>query len=268
MKASTNSPAVLAVAAHPDDIEFLMSGTMLRLREAGWRLHYLNLANGCCGTATEPAQAIAARRRGEAIEAARAIGATFHESMVNDLEIFYDYDLIARVIAVVREARPRILLVHSPDDYMEDHTISQRVAVTAAFCRGMINYVSIPERSPVADEVTIYHAMPAGMRGPLRQRVTAGQYVDVSPTMATKRAMLACHRSQKEWLDVSQGMDSYLDIMVERCREAGRLSGRFEYAEGWRRHNHLGFSATDSDPLGDALGDACWTDPQYEAALG
>ena len=37
------APAVLAVFAHPDDIEFVAAGTLLRLREAGWQIHYLNL---------------------------------------------------------------------------------------------------------------------------------------------------------------------------------------------------------------------------------
>ncbi|OPZ29298.1 MAG: GlcNAc-PI de-N-acetylase [Lentisphaerae bacterium ADurb.BinA184] len=264
---AATAPAVLAVGAHPDDIEFLMAGTLLRLRDAGWRLHYLTVANGSCGTATESRDAIVARRRAEAIEAARCLGAVFHESLVNDLEILYTYDLVARVLAVVREACPRILLVHSADDYMEDHSTSQRLAVTAAFCRGMVNYVSAPARPPVAEDVTIYHAMPAGLRSPLRERVRAGQYVDTADRLGAKRAALGCHRSQKEWLDHSQGMDSYLDTMAARDREVGRLSGRFAYAEGWRRHHHLGFSADDGDPLAEALGGACWVDPAYEATL-
>ena len=38
-------------------------------------------------------------------------------------------------------------------------------------------------------------------------------------------------------------------------RDVGTISGRFEYAEGWRRRNHLGFCAADADPLAEALGD-------------
>ncbi|MBN1459568.1 MAG: hypothetical protein JXA57_08520, partial [Armatimonadetes bacterium] len=63
------------------------------------------------------------------------------------------------------------------------------------------------------------------------------------------------HASQKQWLDVSQGFDSYITTMVETGEAVGRLSGRFRYAEGWRRHSHVGFSATDGDPLADALPD-------------
>ena len=44
-------PVVLAAVAHPDDIEFTMAGTLLRLRDRGWQIHYMNIANGSCGTA-------------------------------------------------------------------------------------------------------------------------------------------------------------------------------------------------------------------------
>ena len=46
----------------------------------------------------------------------------------------------------------------------------------------------------------------------------------------------------------------------------GRLSGRFAYAEGWRRHLHLGFSAKEIDPLKDALGEQCLINEAYEQA--
>jgi hypothetical protein len=65
--------------------------------------------------------------------------------------------------------------------------------------------------------------------------------------------LLACHESQKAWLDESQGMNSYLQAMMDLCADVGQMSGRFEYAEGWRRHAHLGFCAAESDPLSDAL---------------
>ncbi|NQT21073.1 MAG: LmbE family protein, partial [Planctomycetes bacterium] len=70
-----------------------------------------------------------------------------------------------------------------------------------------------------------------------------------------KRRMLACHRSQKEWLDRSQGVDSYLKMMEEMAADVGRVSGKFQHAEGWRRHSHMGFGPQDFDPLRDALAD-------------
>ena len=43
---------VMAIGAHPDDIEILMAGTLLLLRDAGYAVHYLNVANGCCASTT------------------------------------------------------------------------------------------------------------------------------------------------------------------------------------------------------------------------
>jgi LmbE family N-acetylglucosaminyl deacetylase len=101
--------------------------------------------------------------------------------------------------------------------------------------------------------VTIYHAQPFSNRDPLRQLVTPEIFVDVSALREQKRAMLACHVSQKKWLDVSQGHDSYLDTMSQLDAEVGRLSGKYAFAEGWRRHLHLGFCGPEDDPLSEAL---------------
>jgi len=244
----------LAVGAQPDDIEFRMAGTLLLLGEAGYELHYLNIANGSCGTADLPADRIVAVRRREAIAAAAALGATYHGSLVPDIEILYERSLLARVAAVVREAAPEVLLVHSPVDYMEDHQNAARLAVTAAFCRGMPNFATDPPRPPTAQPVAVYHAQPHGNRDPLGQAVRPDLFVDVSGVTGRKRDALACHQSQKIWLDRSQGMDSYLRAMEDSDGEVGAMSGRFARAEGWRQRLHLGFGPEGFDPLSEALG--------------
>lgn len=248
---------VFAVAAHPDDIEFVMAGTLIRLRAAGYELHYMNVANGCCGSTEHDAATVAAIRREEAIAACRSIGAVFHESLVNDLEIFYDRPTLTRLAAVMREVAPEIVLTHAPVDYMEDHTNTCRLAVTAAFARSMPNFPVDPPTPAVSQPVTIYHAQPHGNQTPLGEPVIPSLLVDVTDVMPQKSAMLACHVSQKRWLDESQGLDSYLHTMQELSAEVGRMSGRYQYAEGWQRHLHLGFCAADADPLANALASHC-----------
>ena len=143
----------------------------------------------------------------------------------------------------------------SPDDYMEDHMNTARLAVTAAFARGMPNFTTDPPVEPYAGDVTVYHAMPHGLCDGLRRPVVPDLFVDTTSVQPVKRRALAAHASQKAWLDATQGMDSYLDAGDEMARQVGRMSGRFEYAEGWRRHLHLGLSVHDHDPLAAALGD-------------
>jgi LmbE family N-acetylglucosaminyl deacetylase len=157
------------------------------------------------------------------------------------------------VCGLVRDVNPDIVLTHPPEDYMEDHTATCRVAVTAAFARGMPNYRSQPSRKPVSKECAVYHSMPHGLESPLRIPAIPHAVVNTSAVHAEKRAALACHKSQKEWLDRSQGTDSYLVALDRESRAIGELSGRFEHGEGWFRHLHLGFGPEDYDPLRDAL---------------
>ena len=257
----------MAIAAHPDDIEFTMAGTLLLLKGAGAEIHMWNLANGSCGTAEHERDEIVRLRMAEAADSARIAGAVIHPPLVDDLGILYEAHLLARVASVIREVRPSILLVPSPQDYMEDHVNACRLAVTAAFARGMRNYPVDPPVAPWNGETVIYHAMPHGLRDGLRRLIHPGQYVNVRSMMEYKREMLRRHRTQKDWLDVSQGMDSYLYEMESMASQVGAMSKRFEYAEGWRRHSHLGFASAPADPLSLLLGPDCWVDSATEREL-
>jgi len=257
----------MAVAAHPDDVEFYMAGTLLLLKRAGWAIHYLNLASGNCGSVQHDAAKTRALRRQESRHAARILGAHWHPCFTDDLEVFYELKLLRQVAAVIRQVKPAIILTHSPQDYMEDHSNACRLAVSAAFVRGMRNCPTLPHRPPITGDVTVYHAMPHGLRDGLRRRVIPGAFVNTASVHATKRAALAAHQSQKAWLDASQGMDSYLRAMDEMSLAVGRMSRRFQHAEGWRRHLYLGFSAGDSDPLAQALGPHYLINPTYETNL-
>src|SRR5436190_4093115 len=114
-RASRKSRKVaMAIAAHPDDIEFCMAGTLLLLRERGWEIHYMNLSSGNCGsTVTNPAKTRVVRRK-EAMAATRILRAEYHESLCDDLEIFYELKILRHLAAIVREVAPGIVLTHSP----------------------------------------------------------------------------------------------------------------------------------------------------------
>ena len=246
-------PKVFAIAAHPDDIEFVMSGTLMLLANAGCEIHYMNVANGSCGTAEHDTETIVAMRLQEAKNAATFIGATFYPPIASDLNIFYNENLLSKVASIIRQVAPDILFVPSPQDYMEDHTNTCRLAVTGAFARGMRNFKVTPDRATIENEVAIYHAQPHGNRDGLNQLVRPQIFIDITEVIAAKRNMLAEHKSQKKWLDRSQGFNAYLDIMEQQGREVGQLSGKYKYAEGWRQHSHFGFSRAEYNPLADLL---------------
>jgi len=260
----------LAVGAHPDDVEFMSAGTLALLKDAGYEPHILTVANGSCGTAEHTEEEIIRIRGGEADAAAKVMGATYHSGLVNDIMIYYHDALLRRVTAIVREVRPEIVLAPSPNDYMEDHTNSCRLVVSACFCRGMQNFVSDPVLDPYGDDIFVYHANPYGNRDGMRNRVLPELFVDVSDKIGVKGDMLRCHESQKRWLDVSQGMDSYITTMEGICQDLAEMSGRADvkHAEGFRRHLHLGMSAEDRDPLREILGDRVTVSEEYVKALG
>ena len=257
-------PSALAIAAHPDDIEFVMAGTLLLLREAGWEIHYCNISTGNMGsTVMTPAQTAKVRAT-EARAAAKLLGAKWHAPFCDDMAIFYTEQNLRRLTAVVRAARPTVVLTHALQDYMEDHMITARLAVSAAFARGISNYRSIPQRKPTLDPCVVYHAMPHGQCTPLRVPVLPEIFIDTASVHAEKRAALACHASQKEWLDATQGMDSYLvtgDTLSQTL--AKKAPKKLRYAEGWTRHLHYGFGAEEDDPLRDVLRRLYHRSPRY-----
>lgn len=256
----------IAIAAHPDDIEFMMAGTLLLLKKAGYEIHYLNVSAGNCGSIQHDSRTTAKVRLQEGKNAAAILGAHFHAPLSRDLEIFYDLKTLRRLAAVVREVKPNLVLTHSPADYMEDHTNTCRLAVTAAFARAMPNFQSLPARPTEDYDCTVYHALPHSLTDNLRRRLIPGAYVNTASVFATKMAALRAHESQQHWLDATQKLNSYLQTMDDISRAVGKLSKKFQHAEGWRRHLHYGFCAAEADPLKD-LGKDYVINQAYEKAL-
>lgn len=246
-------PVAIAVAAHPDDIEFVMAGTLLQLRGLGWEIHYLNVSSGNCGSQTTGPEETARIRREEAKEAANILGATWHPPFSNDLEIMYDLPHLRKLAGILHAVAPDIVLTHSPQDYMEDHMVACRLAVTAAFTHSMPNFATDPPIAPPMKEVALYHAMPHGLKNQLGTPIQPDLFVDIAQHSETKHLALAAHKSQHQWLKASQGLNAYLQTQIDQDLEVGRMSGKFPRAEAWRIHNPIGFHTQQEDPLTEAL---------------
>jgi N-acetylglucosamine malate deacetylase 1 len=245
---------VLIVSCHPDDMEFMMGGTALLLRDKGCEIHHINVANGSAGSTDLRPEEIAAVRRKEANESSKLLGSHLHESLVDDLEVYYAQELIRKITALVRQVKPDIVLTQSMEDYMEDHMNTARIAVTGTFLRSVRNYRSIPDEPAIFGDAMLYHATPHILSDMMRRPVVPELYVDVGAVIDRKERLLACHSSQKQWLDRTQGLDSYLKTMRDLTATVGRMSGRCRFAEGWRRHSYVGFTRQDCNPLSDLLG--------------
>src|SRR6478735_12095214 len=101
---------VLAIHAHPDDLEFQCAGTLALLRQAGCHVTIATMTPGDCGSAEHDAEAIAAIRRAEAQASADLIGADYICLEFRDLAIFEDDESRRRVVEALRRARPDLVI--------------------------------------------------------------------------------------------------------------------------------------------------------------
>lgn len=257
---------VFAIAAHPDDIEFMMAGTLLLLKKAGYEIHYMNIGSGNCGSTRHDYDTIKEIRLKEAKKAADILGAQFYPPFRDDMEIMYDLETLKHVSSIVRAVRPDVVLTHSPSDYMEDHTNTCRLAVSATFSRSMRNFTTEPPRPADDRDCVLYHALPHGLTDNLRRVILPGAFVNTTAVFERKMEALRAHESQHHWLGVSQKLNSYLQTMNDISLKVGKMSGKYLHAEGWRRHLHYGFSEPEADPLKD-LGNDYLINEEYEADL-
>jgi LmbE family N-acetylglucosaminyl deacetylase len=244
---------VLSVLAHPDDAEFLCAGTLIRLsREHGWQVHIATMTPGDCGSAELSADEISRIRRAEGARAAALIGARYHCLEERDLLITYNERVLERVTRLLREVRPRLLLTHSPADYMLDHEMTSAVARAAAFAAPVPNFLCDRGHAPALGHIPhLYYCDPIEGKDLFGREIEPGFCIDVSAVLETKAAMLSEHRSQREWLLKHHGMDQYLQAMRDWGARRGQPHGVGQ-AEGFRQH--LGHSYPQDNLLGQLLG--------------
>jgi LmbE family N-acetylglucosaminyl deacetylase len=247
------SDVILSVLAHPDDAEFLCAGTLARLaKEHGWRVHVASMTPGDCGSAELPPERISEIRRAEGARAAALIGATYHCLEERDLRIFYAEEPLHKVTRLLREVRPRVVLTHSPADYMLDHEMTSALTRAAAFTAPVPNFMAHRRMPPPLDSVPhLYYCDALEGKDALGRPVEPGFRVDVSAVIETKAAMLAAHASQRDWLLKQHGLDRYVEAMRAWSARRGREAG-VAFAEGFRQH--LGHSYPQDNLLGHVLG--------------
>jgi LmbE family N-acetylglucosaminyl deacetylase len=244
---------VLTILAHPDDAEFLCAGTLARLvREHGWRAHIASMTPGDCGSAEHPPEEISRLRRGEGAAAAAVLDARYHCLEERDLLVCYNERALEKVTRLFREVRPRLVLTHSPSDYILDHEMTSTLARAAAFAAPVPNFLRDRGHGPPLDHIPhLYYCDPVEGKDPLGKEVTPGLCVDVSGVIEVKAEMLARHASQRQWLLKHHGMDHYVQSMRDWGAGRGRACGA-AYAEGFRQHK--GHSYPQDDLLGSLLG--------------
>jgi LmbE family N-acetylglucosaminyl deacetylase len=233
----SKTPRILAIHAHPDDVEFQCAGTLAILRQKGCPVTIVTMTAGDCGSAELGPEQIAAVRRREAQAAADLLDADYACLEFKDVLISINDDARRRVTEAVRRARPEIVITAPPVDYMSDHEMTSRLVRDAAFNAPMKNFATHQwEPAPIIDHVPhLYYVDPIEGTDYFAQPIVPEFYVDVSSTIDKKRAMLACHESQRGWLFRQHGIDEYLKKMDEWSRRRGAEIG-VAHAEAFRQH--------------------------------
>jgi len=252
---------VLALMAHPDDAEILCGGTLALLASRGWQVHIATFGNGDCGSATLGPSEIAAIRRDEARAAAALLGGTYHCLEARDTLIFYGEVMVRRANRLLRRVRPKILLAHSPQDYMPDHEQSSLIARASCFNAAIPNapIADLPEDPgwspdpPLAWIPHLYYADPVEGKDHFGKKFIPELIVDISQVIGQKEKVLSAHTSQREWLRAHHGIDEYIEAMRRWGADRGKAIDA-AFAEGFRQH--LGHAYPADDILGRVLGTA------------
>ena len=225
---------ILAIHAHPDDLEIFAGGTLALLAARGHSLSIVTMTPGDCGTTEYSPEEISDIRRREAASAAAVIGATYRCAEFRDLAIFNDDPSRRRVVEILRRVGPDLVITAPPEDYLCDHEHTCELVRDACFAAPAPNYRTGAEQpAPPLDAIPhLYFADPEGGRGRGGALVTPDFIVNVTPVFETKWRMLACHESQRNWLMKQHSVDDYLLMMKEHTRARGQLAG-VEYGEGF-----------------------------------
>jgi LmbE family N-acetylglucosaminyl deacetylase len=121
---------VLAVGAHPDDLEISCGGTLVRYLRRGDEVVMAHAANGDKGSYVHTAEETAIIRDAEARRAAEIAGASYVALGLVDGDIIAsDREQRALVVDLVRQARPDLIITHQPDDYHSDHNDLSKLVI-------------------------------------------------------------------------------------------------------------------------------------------
>jgi N-acetylglucosamine malate deacetylase 1 len=216
---------VLAVGAHPDDLEILCGGTLARFVREGHEVVMCNATTGNCGSFVHTSEEIARIRLAEAGAAAAVIGAEHRTLGLGDAEVnAADPEQKRLVIDLVRDVRPDVMITHYPQDYMGDHNEISKLVFECSF------HATLPlletERPHHSVVTPIYY-----MDTVFGVGFSPTEYVDVTAVIDVKAAALEEHQSQVTWLRDHDGID-----VVDQMRTATHYRGMqcgVSYAEGF-----------------------------------
>ncbi|MBS3736850.1 MAG: PIG-L deacetylase family protein [Candidatus Bipolaricaulota bacterium] len=212
---------IVAVGAHPDDIEFGAAGTLKLLAEQGHDIHFVTMTPGDLGSPEVFGDDIAATRFREARESARLLDGTYDCIGAEDLQVKHSQELVKEVVRVLRKYEVNLLFTHPPRDYMKDHEGTHEIVRDAANRLPVPRYQRVQVKSgnfpPKIDSIPpLYYWAPYGGLNYAGKVFPAHFLISLAEEeIDHKKNALKCHESQREWLRQHYGTDEYVENMLE-----------------------------------------------------
>ncbi len=191
---------VLAIVAHPDDMEFFAGGTVRKMAQEGSEVREIIVTNGERGSYELTSEELIERRREEALKAAEVLGVRsvtflgYPDGMLSDQRF---NEIRERIMAEMRKHRPDAIITWDPFASFEthpDHRITGMAATEAA------SFAGLPLYHP--EQVAVKAKLPNITRSYYiaKQHVDANEVVDITGQIKDKIKALCCHRTQMEFL--------------------------------------------------------------------
>jgi len=219
---------IMAIAAHPDDIEINCAGTLLRYAKMGYNITLVPFTSGNMGHQTKLPEELAEVRKQEAQASAAVLGATLLWPAVTDECVFPDKQQRSLMIDLMRQVDPDIIITHSPTDYHPDHRYVSQLVFDSYFQKGL---PFLPEQREAACRFAKTHVYFMDNLGGIDFIPT--EYVDIADVFEQKKQMLSCHISQARSVNNPSNLP-LLELIEIQGRFRGLAAG-CRYAEGFRR---------------------------------
>jgi len=193
---------ILAIGAHPDDIEYGCAGALIKYADRGHRIHLMILTRGEEGGAGE-------ERQREQYDAAEIIGADkVFWGDYHDTKLPLNKELIDRIEEVLTEVKPHLIMVNYGDDTHQDHRILAQATMSATrYVRNVLFF-----------------------EGPTTQNFNPQVFVDISDTVERKFRVLEAHASQI----MKTNIETMSIVELARANATFRgIQGRVKFAEAF-----------------------------------
>ena len=194
---------ILAIGAHPDDIEFGCGGSLIKYADRGHHLFLLIMTEGGLGAPNRI-------RKAEQLDAQEILGIRrIFWGNYEDTYLEVNKDVINQVEKVFAEIRPDFIFCHFPDDTHQDHRHLAQVVISATrYIRNVLFY-----------------------EGPTTQNFDPQIFIDISDTLDRKVKALEAHRSQIEKTNIE---DLTITELARSTANFRGTQGRVKFAEAFR----------------------------------